>query len=416
MQHSKKIKPPLRTTQGRVVEIRALSRELQISLLGSTGLVGVRVPKTPASPEINDLVEWDPKRRTLRILTKNTHPSRGRKLTDHVLNPRRLHAMEVRRRVEQGIRAFFEERNFWETRTPLLVPCPGMEPHIRVLSVSRSQGSPAFLPTSPEFAMKRLLVGGLPRIFQICPAFRDEPVSRTHSPEFTMLEWYRANAGYEQIQADAEALVEYLAKQIFGKPVIAFEGRKISVKRPWPRLTIRKLFEDHVGIDLTKNATRDSLAKTALKLKLPVNSQDTWDDLFFKIWLNEIEPRLPQDRAVFVTRYPESQAALSVVDTDPDGSRWSRRFEIYLGGIELANAFEELTDPIEQRARFVKDMTLRRETYGPSFPVTPIDEGFIEALQEGMPPSGGIALGVDRLVMLLADEPDLQYTQWLPPI
>ena len=126
-----------------------------------------------------------------------------------------------------------------------------------------------------------------------------------------------------------------------------------------------------------------------------------WDDLYFKIWLNLIEPRLPADRAVFVTRYPASQAALSVIDTDPDGSRWAERFEVYAGGLELGNAFEELTDPGEQRRRFIEDMELRSEVYGNDFPVNPLDEEFLDALAEGMPPSGGIAMGVDWLVMLL---------------
>ena len=143
-------------------------------------------------------------------------------------------------------------------------------------------------------------------------------------------------------------------------------------------------------------------------------AHDTWDDLYFRIWLNRIEPGLPADQAVFVFRYPPSQAALSVVDADPDGTPWARRFEAYAGGLELCNAFEELTDPVEQRRRFVADMAARASAYGPSFPANPLDEGFLHALEEGMPPSAGIALGVDRMVMLFADEPDLDYTLWLP--
>ncbi|NDD93041.1 hypothetical protein EBZ37_13285 [bacterium] len=140
---------------------------------------------------------------------------------------------------------------------------------------------------------------------------------------------------------------------------------------------------------------------------------DTWDDLYFRIWLNVIEPKLPQNQAVFVHGYPPSQSALSVIETHSDGSRWARRFEAYAGGLELCNAFEELTDPQEQRARFLKDMDLRTQLYGDAFQKTPLDEDFLEALAEGLPPSGGNALGVDRLIMLLADEPDIRYTFWL---
>jgi lysyl-tRNA synthetase class 2 len=166
-------------------------------------------------------------------------------------------------------------------------------------------------------------------------------------------------------------------------------------------------------VDLLKADTVETLGKEALRLGLTTDATDTWDDLYFKIWLTFIEPKLPADKAVFVYRYPPSQSALSVIDTDPDGSPWARRFEPYAGGLELGNAFEELTDPIEQRKRFIEDMNLRESIYGSSFPRNPIDEDFLEALAEGMPPAGGIAVGVDRLVMLLANEPDIDYTIWL---
>jgi lysyl-tRNA synthetase class 2 len=315
----------------------------------------------------------------------------------HIQNPRRQHALKVRDKTEAGIRTFFRERGFIETRTPLLVASPGMEPHIRPIEI-KTNTSRVFLPTSPEFAMKKLLAGGLTQIFQICPAFRDEPLSTTHHPEFTMLEWYRAHATEHDIKKDTE---------------ITFQGKKISVKTPWPRLRTRDLFKEITEIDLVKSATPQALAKDCARLGIQTSAADTWDDLYFKIWLNCIEPKLPHDQAVFVTRYPASQAALAVVDKDPDGSLWARRFEAYAGGLELANAFYELTDPIEQRKRFEKDMELRAQTYGPEFLPNPIDEEFMRALKEGLPPSAGIALGVDRLVMLLADEPEIAYTIWL---
>jgi lysyl-tRNA synthetase class 2 len=291
-----------------------------------------------------------------------------------------------------------------------------MEPHIRPFQVhSTHQKTPiAYLPTSPEFAMKRLLVGGLERIFQICSAFRDEPTSVTHHPEFTMLEWYRAYAGYEEIMEDTEKLFEFLAIRLFGKPSFIFQGQEISVKTPWPRLQVRDLFLEITGVDLVKKSTTELLSIECKRLGLPVNSEDLWDDLYFKIWLNLIEPQLPANQAIFVTRYPASQAALAVIDCDSDGSRWARRFEVYAGGIELGNAFEELTHPYEQKKRFIEDMELREKVYGPAFPKNPLDESFLNALEEGMPPSGGIAMGVDRIVMLYADEPEIGLTTWLP--
>jgi lysyl-tRNA synthetase class 2 len=238
-----------------------------------------------------------------------------------------------------------------------------------------------------------------------------------HSPEFTMLEWYRAWAGYDDIMRDTEELFASLAREILGcKPgdeALHYQGRQIRVATPWPRLRVRDLFEEHAGLDLVKNSRTEDLRRHCERLSLGWQPQDTWDDLYFRIWLNCIEPRLPDDQAVFVIRYPASQAALAVVDQDPDGSTWARRFEAYAGGLELGNAFEELTDPAEQRKRFIKDMDLRSELYGPDFPKNPLDEEFLEALEEGMPPSGGIAVGVDRVVMLLADEPELDRTLWL---
>lgn len=344
---------------------------------------------------------------SLRVLTRSLRPG-STTWTQRILDSRRLKALKVRAQVERGIRDFFTARDFIETHTPLLVPSPGMEIHIRPFRLETG----AYLPTSPEFAMKRLLVGGLERIFQICPSYRYEPLSTTHHPEFTLLEWYRAYDHIEAIQKDTEELIETLAVSIHGKPEITFQEKRISVKTPWPRLRVRDLFAA-LGVDLVCASTPVLLGAECSRLGISFSETDTWDDLYFRIWLNLIEPKLPPDQAVFVERYPRSQAALAVLDTDPDGSVWAKRFEFYIAGLELGNAFEELTDASEQRARFERDMEERTLLYGEQFPKSPIDEEFLEALEEGLPPSGGIAVGVDRLVMLLADEPELEKTIWL---
>jgi elongation factor P--(R)-beta-lysine ligase len=379
-----------------------------ISLQNEKGIYTFQVTD-PESIGVGDIAEVRDKE-IFRLTPSSSSPT----WTQRILDPRRRKAVAMRLAVENQIRAFFNGEGFLETRTPLLAPCPGMEPHIRPFGVVSIPGDTPkyYLPTSPEFAMKKLLVGGLEKIFQITPAFRDEPVSVTHLPEFTMLEWYRAYAGYDDIMSDVENLFSSLAQSLLKKDTITYQGKEISVRKPWPRLKIRDLFKKYADVDLA-DANREKLASVCKGFSLSVNPDETWDDLYFKIWLNQIEPHLPSDQAVFVYRYPPSQAALSVTDRDPDGSVWAKRFEVYMGGIELANAFEELTDAVEQRKRFEKDMKLRSDTYGASFPITPTDEAFLNALEQGMPPSGGIAMGVDRMIMLFADEPDIGYTFWI---
>jgi elongation factor P--(R)-beta-lysine ligase len=326
----------------------------------------------------------------------------GPRHIERVLHPRRLRAMAVREAMEREIRAFFHGRGFRETRTPALVPAPGTEPHIRPFATA---GGAGWLHTSPELAMKRLLVGGLERIFQLCPVFRDEPASPAHRREFTMLEWYRAWSGWEDIQRDTEELFAHLAIRAHGAPRVPAGDGVVDLAPPWPRLWLRDLYREHAGVDLAGGDLRAACAARGIA----VANDDSWDDLFFRLWLAAIEPRLPRDRGVFVCGYPESQAALAVLDQAPDGWRFARRFEVYAGGLELGNAFEELTDPVEQRRRFQADEALRRQRYGYS---VPLPEAFLGALDEGMPPAGGIALGVERMAMLLGDEPDIEYVTW----
>lgn len=345
-------------------------------------------------------------------------------LRTRLSDKKRQNGVRTRGRVESAIRTFFLSRGFDEVRTPLLVESPGMEPYLRPIEIKLEAGR-AFLPTSPEFAMKKLLAGGMEKIFQLGPCFRLEPVSRTHLPEFTMLEWYEAHRDYFDLMKTTEQLVESVAIAVNGKPRFEFGDLKIDVKTPWKRFTIEDLFKEFAGHDLRRHGSHDDLLETCHRLNLTQPSSglrpeaatggDTWDDLFFKIWLNKIEPRLPQDSAVIVYRYPPPQAALSVMEQDRDGTRWARRFEVFIGGLELANAFEELRDAKEQRSRFEKDMALRQSVFGDSFPPNPIDEEFLCALEEGIPPTSGIALGVDRLIMLAANESDIGRTFWLSP-
>jgi len=317
-------------------------------------------------------------------------------LQEAIQNPRRQRAMAVRTQVEKGIRGFFEGRNFLEVQTPILVECPGMEPYINTFKLEEG-----YLQTSPEFAMKKLLVGGLPKIFQLAPVFRKEPSSNTHKPEFTMLEWYRAPGTYEETMKDTEDLLMTLG-----------ENSKAShlLKAPFPRYSTSELFLKYTGVDPLAEGAHESLQACCSQHHLSSDSGLSFDDAYYLVWLNLIEPHLPE-QPCFVKDYPVSQAALAKTEQNAKGQTYAKRFELYCNGLELANAFEELTDPMEQRLRFEKDEKIFRQNFGRS----PGNyEPFLAALAQGLPPSSGVALGVDRLVMFLANESEIAFTRWLP--
>lgn len=328
-------------------------------------------------------------------------------------------ALLARARIIRTIRDYFHAEGFIETDTPSLVLSPGMEPHIRPMKV---EGNLAFLPTSPEFAMKRLLARGYPRIFQICKAYRSEPKSQTHNPEFSILEWYRANSGYEAIMDDVERLFVSISNATHGSPRFTTSAGIQDVARPWLRFTVEECFSRFAGLNLAGLLSTEALAQACVErgwanarvlATESLSQPGAWDDLFFRVMLNAIEPALAKlGRPVIIYFYPESQAALSNVVADSHGLRWAKRFEVYAGGLELGNAFDELINPREQRQRFEKDMTLRKRLYGDTFPTNPIDEDFLRDL-ENMPPSGGIAMGVDRLVMYFTGAKAIRDVLWL---
>jgi len=312
-----------------------------------------------------------------------------------------LQHLQKRIILEKTVRKFFWDQNYEEVRTPLLVQSPGMEPHILPLQLKRgARQKQSFLPTSPEFGMKKLLAMGLPRIFQLCSAFRDEPDSPEHHPEFTMLEFYETGIPLETLQTRVEDLMRALCQSIHNKDTFTFRGSGISLAGPWPRFRVADLFETHLGIDLRTRQDSASLAQVCREHSLHATDDEPWDDLYFKLWLNLIEPKFPEDRAFFVTHYPLSQSSLCNPVKDEKAFVWANRFEVYAGRMELGNAFDELRDPAIQRKNFMRDQEIRRKTYGEAYPESPIDEDLLKAIEK-MPPTAGIAMGFDRICMLL---------------
>jgi len=332
------------------------------------------------------------------------------------LASRRKH-LEARARVVDATRAFFRAQGFVEVETPALQVSPGMEPHLVAfrteLQAPGMTGAPRYLHTSPEFAMKKLLAGGMDKIFQMARCFRNAERSATHHPEFTMLEWYRAHSGYVALMEDCEELLAAVAET--GDRLFVWQGKQCDASAAMERLTVAEAFSRDCGIDLLATApdplhpSLELLAAAAKPLGIAPRPGDRWDDLFFRLFLERIEPKLGVGRPTILRDYPVSMAALSRPKAnDP---RLCERFELYVCGLELANAFGELTDPAEQRRRFESDMALKETLYGVRYP---IDEDFMAALEHGLPPSAGIALGIDRLVMLASGADHIEDVLWAP--
>jgi len=310
---------------------------------------------------------------------------------------KQLSAAATRQTMYAALRRFLAASGFTEVETPLLVPAPGMEPHITACEVAfrpeTDVGSPRtlYLHTSPEYAMKRLLADGMGPIFQICKVFRNGEVSPAHNPEFTLLELYRPHADYARIMEDLEgALAEAEA---------ACGGAGPFSRRPYERLTVRDALVRHAGVDLRACPDARALARAAegAGVRLPAGAGElAFDDVFFHLFLQKVEPALGRDRPVFLTEYPASMAALARLK--PSDPAVAERFELYVRGAELANGYSELTDAPEQRRRLEEERALRRRLGRPAYP---LDERFLEAVGR-MPPSGGVAVGLDRVLMLIA--------------
>lgn len=287
---------------------------------------------------------------------------------------RLLENLKRRATVLRAVRGWFDERAFLEVETPLAVPSPGLDLHLSALSVE-GLGAPRWLITSPEYQMKRLLAGGATRIYQLARCFRRGERGDHHEPEFTMLEWYRAFAGSGEMMRDTEELAAHVARVLHhGSTTVLGRGRPVDLAPPWRRMRVEEAFSRIAGVSLS-----DVLPD---------------EERFFRILVEKIEPGLGYPKPVFLTHWPTSMASLARIR--PDG--WADRIEAYVDGLELCNGFGELTDPVEQRQRLERDRAARALQGLADYP---IDERFLAALAEGMPPSGGNALGIDRLVMLV---------------
>jgi lysyl-tRNA synthetase class 2 len=280
--------------------------------------------------------------------------------------------LQLRARIIQAIRSFFVDRDYLEVETPVRIPDPAPEAHIDAV-----ESGDRFLQASPELCMKRMLAAGIPRIFQICKCFRQGERGRLHLPEMTLLEWYRADSDYLDMMDECEALINTVARMNRSEDdLLIYQGKEIKLTPPWPRISVSEAFEK-----LASMSIGEALA----------------GGRFDEMMVEKIEPNLAQTRPVFLYDYPASRAALARLK--PQDLGFAERFELYIGGLEICNAFSELTDPVEQRERFERETDDRRKA---GKPVYPMPEKFLTALGN-MPAAAGNALGIDRLVMLFSD-------------
>ena len=284
---------------------------------------------------------------------------------------RQLSCLKTRSHVLRTVRDFFYSEGFMEVETPIRIPAPALETHINAPVSGK-----AWLRTSPELHIKRLLVDGCDRVFEMGACFREAECGRRHNPEFTMLEWYRLKADYLDILGDTEQLVRRVLSS-----TLTYQGEQIDLSTPWPRIKVRDAFMTWAGWDPTQH----------------------WDaNRFDEDLVAKVEPSLPRHTPCVLIDYPAQAAALARIK--PDDPTVAERWEVYIGGLELANAYTELCDPVAQRKRFEVAADERRALGKSAYPM---DEAFLKALECGLPPCGGIALGIDRLVMLACDAPDI---------
>jgi lysyl-tRNA synthetase class 2 len=323
----------------------------------------------------------------------------------------------ARGRIKRACRDYFEVRDFTEVECGALQVSPGNEAHLHAFATEwvETGGARAalYLHTSPEFASKKLLAAGEQRIFDFARVFRNRERGALHAPEFTMLEWYRAGEPYDAVTADCLSVLR-LAAETTGTSVFSFRGKDCDAHAEAERLSVADAFARHAGIDLLATlsaegrGSREAIARAAADAGFTVAGNDNWADIFSKVLVAAVEPKLGIGRPTVLCEYPRCEAALARATAhDP---RVAERFELYVCGVELANGFGELTDPVEQRRRFEDEMTEKARIYGERYP---IDEDFLAALAH-MPQASGVAMGFDRLVMLATGSRKIDDVIWTP--
>lgn len=330
-----------------------------------------------------------------------------RKLHDH---PELWERYFIREKVLRTVRSFFENEKFHEIETPILISHPPAESYLDVFETTlldrARRPTKAYLSTSPEVPLKKLMVAGLGNCYALTRSFRNmETQSNLHNPEFTILEWYRIGADYFDIMTDCEKLLRFIA----GADTLTYLGQRIDLSAPWERITVAEAFKKYTAVNFDDFLDFEEAKKIVKHKGYTVEEGTTWEQLYNQIFLNEVEPRLGRRKPTFVYEFPAAVAALAKKkESDP---RFAERFECYIAGLELGDAYSELTDPVEQEDRFKNELQEIKRLGKTAYDY---DHDFIDALKVGLPKCSGIAVGVDRLIMLLADVTDIADTLFFP--
>ena len=309
----------------------------------------------------------------------------------------------LRANILSSIRKFFENEKFLEVDTPTLVASPDPNPFNEVFKI---EGKNLYLTPSPEFSIKKLLSLGLKNVYQITKAYREgQENDPLHLNEFTILEWYRSGTDYTGLMRDCENLINFIQKKL--NPInqilnIKYQKQTINLTSPWQRISCKEAFKKYADVNLDEFLDIKTARKICQKKGYQISDKNSWEELYHQVFLNEVEPKLPKGQPLILYDYPSPLAALSKIkDTD---SKYAERFEFYIGGLELGNGYSELTDPREQEKRLKGDLQTRKEK---KMLVFDYDHEFVEALKSGIPQTAGIAVGIDRLVMLFTDCTDI---------
>lgn len=320
-----------------------------------------------------------------------------------------MRPVAAREPIRRALAGYFAAEGLTAVETPALQVSGGLEVHLAAMPAS-VQGKRRYLHTSPEFAMKRLVVRERRSLYQFVPVYRDEPPSATHHPAFEMLEWYRVGQGIGSLIEDCLQILRRARRAAGGPMLLEWNGERCDLAADPEVISCAEAFRRFAGIDLAAVAgDRDALAAAArTRAGVASDAADTWEDIFFRVLLNRIEPWLGLGQPAFLTGYPREQAALARMD--PSEPAVAERVELYVCGLELANGFGELTDAFEQRQRFRRDQAEKQRLYGQSYP---LPESMLKALERGMPRTSGMALGFDRLVMLMTGARRIADVLWL---